>query len=257
MEDERQHLQRPAARRRRRRASSSRCMLQGVTAIPGRCDACLRQLQVLGRPAHRPEHRAGGGLGRPSRDLEAPLPAAIRVAHLSSLTMTCSSAKIDLDRRCEVVARPAQPVGELGLGEGALRVLARVERRDRDPVDGRSVTVEDRGSRSPRSPGSRRAMSTCSPVQRARNSSRVSSGRLRDEADPPDHDASADSCCAAAYLRATSSMCSVRARAATGDVGHREGARRSAGAARASAAPSPAANRRRTRPCGSRRRGPR
>ena len=60
--------------------------------VPRRADARLRQLQVLRRPAHRPQHRAGGRLRRPSRHLEAPASPTIRLICPPS-TITCSSEK--------------------------------------------------------------------------------------------------------------------------------------------------------------------
>ena len=62
-------------------------------SVPGRRDARLRQLQVLRRPSHRPQHRAGGRLRRPARHLEASPPAPIGHAHAPSSTMTCSAVK--------------------------------------------------------------------------------------------------------------------------------------------------------------------
>src|SRR5215212_5696216 len=51
--------------------------------------------------------------------------------------------EIDLDRGGELVPRAGEARGERRVGERMVGVLARVERRDRDPVVWRRLSVED------------------------------------------------------------------------------------------------------------------
>ena len=113
VEEERQHAQRPQLVA-SRDGELVEVHVAGRDPVPGRRHAGLRQLQVLGRPAHRAQHRAGGRLRRPARHLEAALPAAVGRCSSSSSTTTCSSAKktsTDAAKSSRVRASPSASSG--------------------------------------------------------------------------------------------------------------------------------------------------
>src|SRR6185437_11298877 len=96
----------------------------------------------------------------------------------------------DLDRRSEVVARAADALRELGDGEGALGVLARVEGRDRDAVVRRALAFEnlDDVAAQPRQPA--RDLDVLARPAREELLARELR-QLPHQADPPDHDPAA------------------------------------------------------------------
>jgi hypothetical protein len=98
-------------------------------------------------------------------------------------------AEIDLDRGREVLARPGEAFRELAVGERALRVLAGVERRDRNPVVRTLVAVEDVDHVAAQAPQASRDLDVLARPAFEELVLREP-GPLADEAEPPDHAAS-------------------------------------------------------------------